>query len=70
MTRDENGSLLKNAYLFFDNLRLLSVITAPLEPGTYELDCAKFYIRDKVNIGQSNIVVANPPFDHNLLTIE
>ena len=70
MSRDENGSLLKNAYLFLDNLTFLSNIASPLEPGIYELGCAEFHVIHKVNLATSQTVVENPSFDHSLLTIE
>jgi GT2 family glycosyltransferase len=70
MTRDEKGTLLKDANLFLDNLMFLSNIASPLEPGIYGLDCAEFHIIHKVDLASKHIVVENPPFDYSLLTIE
>ena len=70
MTRDEKGTLLKDANLFLSNLTFLSNIVTPLEPGIYGLDCAEFHIIHKVDLASKHIVVENPPFDYSLLTIE
>ena len=64
MTRDIN----KNVFL--SNLGFLSDLIDPYEVGIYELGCAEFHLIHKVNLGNSHIVVNNPPFDHSLLTIE
>ena len=64
MTKDIN----KNTFL--SNLGFLSDLIDPYEPGIYELGCAEFHLIRKVNLGNSHIVVNNPPFDHSLLTIE
>ena len=64
MTRDVN----KNVFL--SNLGFLSDLIDPYEVGIYELGCAEFHLIHKVNLGNSHIVVNNPPFDHSLLTIE
>lgn len=69
MTR-QNGSLLKDGNLFLSNLGFLSDLIAPYDPGVYELGCATFHVKNKVNLGNNRIVVENPPFDHSLLTIE
>ena len=70
MTRDVNGTLSKDGNVFLHNLRFLSDLIAPCEPGIYELGCAEFHVITKVNLGNSHIVVNNPPFDYSLLTIE
>jgi GT2 family glycosyltransferase len=69
MTR-QNGSLLKDGNLFLSNLAFLSDLIAPYDPGVYELGCATFHVKNKVNLGNNHIIVENPPFDHSLLTIE
>jgi len=56
--------------LFLSNLGFLSDLIAPYDPGVYELGCATFHVKNKVNLGNNRIVVENPPFDHSLLTIE
>ena len=70
MTRDEKGSPLKELTPFLDYLQFLSDLIAPYEPGVYELGCATFHVKNKVNLGNNHIIVTNPPFDHSLLTIE
>jgi GT2 family glycosyltransferase len=70
MTRDVNGITSKDENIFLNNLGFLSDIIAPCEPGMYELGCATFHVKNKVNLANSHIVVTNPPFDHSLLTIE
>jgi GT2 family glycosyltransferase len=70
MTRDTEGTLLKDENIFLSNLPFLSDIIDPYEPGTYELGCATFHVKNKVNLANSHIIVTNPPFDHSLLTIE
>jgi GT2 family glycosyltransferase len=70
MTRDSKGTLLKDGNVLLSNLGFLSDLIAPCEPGIYELGCAEFHVITKVNLGNSHIVVENPPFDHSLLTIE
>ena len=70
MSRDEKGSPLKSFIPFLDYLQFLSDLIAPYEPGTYELECATFHVKNKVNLANSHIIVTNPPFDHSLLTIE
>jgi GT2 family glycosyltransferase len=69
MTR-EKDVLLKDASSFLANLPFISDMLAPNDPGVYELGCAKFSIKEKVNIAERYIVVDNPPFDYSLLTIE
>jgi hypothetical protein len=69
MTR-QNGSLLKDGNLFLSNLGFLSDLIAPYDPGVYELGCATFHVKNKLNLANNHIVVSNPPFDHSLLTIE
>lgn len=70
MTRDTNGTLLKDGNAFLGNLAFLSDIINPYEQGTYELGCATLHVKNKVNLANSHIIVTNPPFDHSLLTIE
>lgn len=70
MTRDVNGTLLKDGNIFLSNLGFLSDLIAPYEAGIYELGCAEIHLIHKVNLGNSHIVVENPPFDYSLLTIE
>ena len=70
MTRDTKGTLLKDGNVFLSNLGFLSDLIAPYEAGIYELGCAEFHLIHKVNLGNSHIVVDNPPFDYSLLTIE
>jgi len=70
MSRDEKGSPLKSFIPFLDYLQFLSDLIDPYDPGVYELGCATFHVKNKVNLGNSHIVVDNPPFDHSLLTIE
>jgi len=70
MIRDARGTLLKDGNIFLGNLGFLSDIIDPYEPGIYELGCAKFYVKNKLNLGNTHIVVENPPFDYSLLTIE
>jgi GT2 family glycosyltransferase len=69
MTRDR-GHLIKDGTLFLSNLALLSDLIAPYDAGVYELGCATFHIKEKVNIAGRYIVVDNPIFDYSLLTIE
>lgn len=69
-TRDTNGLTLKDENIFLNNLGFLSDIIALYEPGMYELGCATFHVKNKVNLANSHIIVTNPPFDHSLLTIE
>jgi len=70
MTRDAKGTLLKDGNVLLGNLAFLSDIIDPYEPGTYELGCATFYVKNKVNMAANSIIVENPPFDYSLLTIE
>jgi GT2 family glycosyltransferase len=70
MSRDEKGSPLKSFIPFLDYLQFLSDLINPYDPGVYELECATFHVKNKVNLSNSHIVVTNPPFDHSLLTIE
>ena len=70
MNRDAGGILLKDGNVLLNNLQFLSDLIDPYEPGTYELGCATFHVKNKVNLANSHIVVDNPPFDHSLLTIE
>ena len=70
MTRDVNGTFLKDGNIFLSNLGFLSDLIAPYEAGIYELGCAEIHLIHKVNLGNSHIVVENPPFDYSLLTIE
>lgn len=70
MTRDARGSLLKDGNILLNNLAFLSDLIAPYEPGLYELGCAKFYVKDKLDYSMYMIQVENPPFDYSLLTIE
>lgn len=70
MTRDSKGTLLKDGNVFLSYLGFLSDMIASYDPGVYELGCAKFYIKEKVNVAENYIVVENPPFDYSLLTIE
>lgn len=70
MSRDEKGSPLKSFIPFLDYLQFLSDLIDPYDPGVYELECATFHVKNKVNLANNHIVVENPPFDHSLLTIE
>ena len=70
MTRDEKGSPLKSFIPFLNYLQFLSDLIDPYDPGVYELECATFHVKNKVNLGNSHIVVDNPPFDYSLLTVE
>jgi len=70
MTRDANGTLLKDGNVFLNNLVFLSDLIAPYEAGIYELGCAEIHLIHKVNLANNHIVVENPPFDYSLLTIE
>lgn len=70
MSRDEKGSPLKEFMPFLEYLQFLSDLIGPYEPGVYELGCATFHVKNKVNLANSHIVVKNPPFDYSLLTIE
>jgi GT2 family glycosyltransferase len=70
MSRDEKGSPLKDFNPFLEYLPFICNIIAPNESGTYELGCATFHVKNKVNLANSHIVVENPPFDYSLLTIE
>lgn len=70
MSRDEKGFAVKNFIPFLDYLQFLSDLIDPYEPGKYELGCATFHVKNKVNLANNHIVVENPPFDYSLLTIE
>jgi GT2 family glycosyltransferase len=70
MTRDEKGSPLKSLIPFLDYLQFLSDLIDPYDPGVYQLECATFHVKNKVNLAISHIIVNNPPFDYSLLTIE
>jgi hypothetical protein len=56
--------------MFLSNLGFLSDLIDPYEAGIYELGCAEFHVKNKVNLATSHIVVDNPSFDHSLLTVE
>ena len=70
MSRDAGGLLLKDANVLLSNLQFLSDLIDPYDAGLYELGCATFHVKNKVNLANSHIVVTNPPFDHSLLTID
>lgn len=70
MSRNEHGTPNKNFLPFLEYLQFLSDLIVPYEPGVYELGCATFHVKNKVNLANSHIVVENPPFDYSLLTIE
>jgi len=55
---------------FLQNLTRLEMILRPYAPGIYELGCARIDVKNMVSLVQEQIVVTNPPFDMNLLTIE
>jgi hypothetical protein len=48
----------------------LGDIIEPSEPGIYELGAARINVLNVVSLAQDQVVVQNPPFDINLLTIE
>jgi GT2 family glycosyltransferase len=56
--------------VFLQNLTRISSIIEPYEPGIYELGCARIDVLNVVSLAQDQVVVQNPPFDMNLLTIE
>jgi GT2 family glycosyltransferase len=56
--------------LFLSNLTRLGDIIEPSEPGIYELGAARINVLNVVSLAQDQVVVQNPPFDMNLLTIE
>jgi GT2 family glycosyltransferase len=70
MARDSKGMLVKDGNAFLNYLGFLSDMITSYDPGVYELGCAKFHIKEKVDMGKNYIVVENPPFDYSLLTIE
>jgi hypothetical protein len=70
MSRNASGGLLKDGNVLLSNLQFLSDLIHPYDSGVYELGCATFHVKNKVNLANSHIVVTNPPFDHSLLTIE
>jgi len=70
MSRDTTGTLLKDGNVLLSNLRFLSDLIHPYDAGMYELGCATFHVKNKVNLATSHIIVNNPPFDYSLLTIE
>lgn len=69
MTRVD-GTLLKDGNIFLSNLGFLSDLIDPYDPGVYELGCATFHVKNKVNLANNHTIVDNPPFDYSLLTTE
>lgn len=55
---------------FFENINYLSDIIRDPEPGIYELGIATIDVVNVINLAENQIVVENPPFDYNLLSIE
>lgn len=70
MSRGEKGFPMKDFIPFVDYLAFLSDLIDPYDAGVYELGCATFHVKNKLNLANNHIVVSNPPFDHSLLTIE
>lgn len=56
--------------LFLSNLTRLGEIIETSEPGIYELGAARIDVLNVVSLAQDQIVVNNPPFNMDLLTIE
>jgi GT2 family glycosyltransferase len=56
--------------IFLSNIGFLSELLKPYDPGVYQLGSTTYHIKNKINIGDSQAVVVNPPFDYTLLTIE
>lgn len=55
---------------FFSNINHLSDIIQDPEPGIYELGIATIVVAKVVNLADNQIVVENPPFNYELLSIE
>lgn len=55
---------------FLNNLQNITDIFSSTEPGNYELGCAKIEIKKIEFVSDKNLVVENPPFNYELLTIE
>lgn len=68
--RDEKGSPLKDFTPLTQYLPFLSDLINPYDPGVYELGCATFHVKNKVNLANNHTIVDNPPFDYSLLTTE
>jgi GT2 family glycosyltransferase len=70
MRRDEKGSPLRDFIPFTQYLTFLSDLINPYDLGVYELGCATFHVKNKVNLANNHTIVDNPPFDYSLLTTE
>jgi GT2 family glycosyltransferase len=55
---------------FFTNINYLSDIIEDPDPGVYELGIATIEVVKVVNLAENQIVIDNPPFDYNLLSVE
>jgi GT2 family glycosyltransferase len=55
---------------FFTNINYLSDIIQDPDPGVYELGIATIEVVNVVNLADNQIVINNPPFDYNLLSVE
>lgn len=59
-----------NPNFFFENINYLNDIIGCPDPGVYELGIATIDVVNVVNLAENQIVVQNPLFDYDLLSIE